>query len=75
MRICVSVYFLMKSQPQYDYSPGQQVLKKVHNPTKLGVRTEDPYTIEHVHINDNSTMLLREGITECINIRRFLPYC
>jgi len=31
---------------QYDYAPGQQVLKKVHNPTKLGVRTEGPYTID-----------------------------
>ncbi len=49
---------------QYDYAPGQQVLKKVHKPTKLGVRTEGPYTIEH-----------REGITEYINICRVLPYC
>ena len=24
---------------QYDYAPNQQVLKKVHDPTKLGVRT------------------------------------
>ncbi len=38
-------------QCQYDYAPGQQVLKKVHNPTKLGVRTEGPYAIEHVHIS------------------------
>ena len=28
-----------RKQRQYDYAPGQQVLKKVHNPTKLGVRT------------------------------------
>ncbi len=27
---------------QFDYTPGQQVLKKVHNPTKLGIRTEGP---------------------------------
>ncbi len=44
-------------------------LKKVHDPTKLGVRTEGPYTIERVHINGNLTILLREGITERINIR------
>ncbi len=30
---------------QFDYALGQQVLKKVHNPTKLGVRTEGPTTI------------------------------
>jgi hypothetical protein len=41
-----------RKQRQFDYAPGQQqqVLKKVHNPTKLGVRTEGPYTIEHFHI-------------------------
>jgi hypothetical protein len=64
-----------RKQRQYDYAPGQQVLKKVHNPTKLGVRTEGPYTIERVHNNGNLTILLHEGITECINIRRVLPYC
>ncbi len=60
---------------QCHYAPGQQVLKKVHNPTKLGVRTEGPYTIECIHINGNLTILLREGITEHIIIRRVLPYC
>jgi hypothetical protein len=50
---------------QYDYAPGQQVLKKVHNPTNLGVRIKGPYTIERVHV---------KGVTECINIRRVLPY-
>ncbi len=63
-----------RKQHQYDYAPGQQVLKEVHNPTKLGVRTEGPYTIERVHVNGNLTILLREGITECINIHRVLPY-
>jgi hypothetical protein len=63
-----------RKQCQFDYAPGQQVLKKVHHPTKLGVRTEGPYTIECVHINGNLTILLREGITEHINIRRVLPY-
>ncbi len=61
-------------QHQYDYAPGQQVLKKVHNPTKLGVRTEGPYTIERIHVNGNLTKILCEGISECINIRRVLPY-
>jgi hypothetical protein len=49
-------------------------MKKVHNPTMLGVRMEGPYTIECVHINGNLTVLLREGITECIDIHRILPY-
>jgi hypothetical protein len=59
---------------QYDYAPGQQVLKKVHNPPKLGVRTEGPYTIECVHVNRNLTIKLCIGITECINIRRVLSF-
>ncbi len=63
-----------RKQRQFDYVPGQQVLKKVHNPTKLGVRTEGPYTIERVHVNGNLTILLCEGITQRINIRRVLPY-
>ncbi len=59
---------------QYYYAPGQQVLKKVHDPTNVGVRTEGHYTIERVHINGDLTILLCEGITERINIRRVLPY-
>ncbi len=59
---------------QFDYGPGQQVLKKVHNPTKLGVRAEGPYTIEHVHTNGNLTLLLHGGITERINICRVVLY-
>ena len=63
-----------RKQCQFDYTPGQQVLKKVHNPTKLGVRTEGPYTIERIHVNGNLTILLHEGITERINVCRVLPY-
>ncbi len=64
-----------RKQRQYDYAPEQQVLKKVHDPTKLGVRTEGPYTIECVHVNDNLTIILHEGVTECINMHGVLPYC
>ncbi len=64
-----------RKRHQFDYAPGQQVLKKVHNPTKLGVRAEGPYNFECVHINGNLTILLHEGITERINIRRVLTYC
>jgi hypothetical protein len=64
-----------RKEPQFDYAPGLQVPKKVHNPTKLGVRMEDPYTSERIHVNGNLTKLLCEGITECINTCRVLLYC
>jgi hypothetical protein len=64
-----------RKQHQFDLALGHQALKKVHNPTKLGVRIEGPYTIECIHVNGNLNILLREGITECINIHRVLPYC
>ena len=53
----------------HDYCPGQKVLKKVHNPTKLGVRTSGPYPIERVHVNGNLTIKLRPSVTKRINIR------
>jgi hypothetical protein len=37
-----------RKQCQFDYAPVQQVLNKGDNPTKLGVRTEGPYTIERI---------------------------
>jgi hypothetical protein len=64
-----------RKQHQFDYALGQQVLKKAHNPTKLGIRLEGHYTIECIHINGNMTLLLHEGITECINIHRVLLCC
>jgi hypothetical protein len=36
---------------------------------------EEPYIIERIHVNGNLTILLREGITEPIYIRRVLSYC
>jgi hypothetical protein len=64
-----------RKRRQLDYAPGHQVLKKVHNRTKLGVRIKGPYTIECIQINGNLTILLCEGINERINICRVLPYC
>ncbi len=65
-----------RKQRQFDYTPGQQVLKEVHDPTKLGVGTEGPYTIECIHVNGNLTILvLHEEITERISIHRVLAYC
>ena len=63
-----------RKRRQHDYAPGQLVLKTVHEPTKLGVRTTGPYVIERVHVNGNLIIKLREGITERLNIRRVRPY-
>ena len=63
-----------RKRRQFDYVSGQKVLKKVHDPTKLGVRTTGPYSIERVHVNGTLTIQLRSGITERINIRRLIPY-
>ena len=63
-----------KKQRHHDYCSGQKVLKKVHNPTKLGVRTSGPYPIEQVHVNGNLTIKLRPGVTKRINIRQLIPY-
>ena len=58
----------------YDYIVGQQVLKKVHDPTKLGQRTEGPYTIVTVHVNGTVSIQLSPSVVERINIRRVIPY-
>jgi hypothetical protein len=59
---------------RYDYIVGQRILKKVHDPTKLGERTEGPYTITIVHVNGTVTIELSPGVTERINVRRIIPY-
>ncbi len=57
-----------RKQSQFNYALGQQVLKKVHNPTKLGVRMEGPYTIEPVHVNCNIRSAKQDDIYEASNI-------
>ena len=59
---------------RYDYQPNQKVLKKVHDPTNLGLRTSGPHNVEKVHVNGTVTIKLRPGVTERINIRRVIPY-
>ena len=69
-------YRLMRQNAQrrtYDYAPNQKVLK-VHDPTKLGIRTNGPYKIKKTHVNGTVTMELRPGVSERINIRRVIPY-
>ena len=59
---------------RYDYKVNQKILKKLHQPTKLGEWYEGPYNIEQVHVNGNVTIQLCPGVTECLNIRRIIPY-
>lgn len=63
-----------KKRRRFDYQINKKVLKKVHDPTKLGIRTQGPYNIKQVHTNGTLTMELRPGITERINIRRVIPF-
>jgi len=58
----------------YNYALNQKALKKVHDPTKLGVRTSGPYKVKKLHLNGTVTMELRPGVSERINIRRVIPY-
>ena len=53
---------------RWDYAVGQEVLKKIHDPTKLGKQTAGPFEIKQVHVNGTVTMELRPGVTERINI-------
>ena len=57
----------------YDYTPNQKILKKVHEPTKLGIRTSGSYTIKNVYVNGTVTMELRPVVSEWINIRHIIP--
>ena len=63
-----------RKQRQHDYALGQKVLKKVHDPAKLGVRTTGPYNVEQAHVNGMLTIKLHPGITERINIWNAIPY-
>jgi len=63
-----------KKRRSFDYEQGQQVLKRVLSPTKLGLRNKGPYRIEQVHTNGTLTIRLRPGVFERISIRRLKPY-
>ena len=63
-----------RKRRRFDYAPNQRVLKKLHDPTKLGQRTTGPHKIQQVHVNGTLTIELREGVTERINIRRVIPF-
>ena len=65
---------LIEKRRRFDYAQKQRVLKKLHDPTKLGQRSTGPYTITQVHCNGTITIQIREGVTERINIRRVIPF-
>jgi hypothetical protein len=39
-----------------DYQPGQEVLKFIHQPSKLAPRASSPFTIQGVHANGTVTI-------------------
>jgi len=57
----------------FDYQPGQQVLKLVANPNKLAPRYDGPYPLASVHTNGTVRLQLTPVIQERINIRRIRP--
>ena len=58
----------------YDYHIGDEVLKLIYDPTKLGTRAEGPFRIEAVHANGTVTIRLDQYTIERISLRRIKPY-
>jgi transposase InsO family protein len=63
-----------RKRRRHDYAIDNRVLKKRHNPTRLGLRTIGPFKVVQTHVNGTVTIELRHGVTERINIRRIIPY-
>ena len=58
----------------FDYQPGQQILLKRPEFTKLGERWDGPYSVQRSHVNGNLTLEIRPGLTKRVNIRRVKPF-
>ncbi|CAB9507058.1 Retrotransposon protein [Seminavis robusta] len=58
----------------FDYQPGQPVLKLSDNPKAMELRAHGPYTITRIHTNGPVVIQLDNNVTERINIRRIKPY-
>ena len=63
-----------RKRRRHDYAVDDRVLKKRHNPMKLVPQTVGPYRVVQTHVNGTVTIELRQDVTECINIRRIIPY-
>jgi hypothetical protein len=57
-----------------DYSAGDQVLILLQPVSKLGRKTDGPYTITQVHVNGTVTIERTPGVFERLNIRRLKPF-
>lgn len=58
----------------FDYQPGQSVLLKRPEFTKLGERWDGPYQVKRSHVNGTLTLEFRPGLTKRVNIRRLKPF-
>jgi hypothetical protein len=57
-----------RKRRRHDYAVNQRVLKKRHNPTKLGPWTSGPYRVSQTHVNGTVTIELQHGVTERVII-------
>jgi len=57
----------------HDYTVGEEVWITVPDPKTLQERVRGPYRIVQTHTNGTVTILIRQHITERINIRRIRP--
>jgi hypothetical protein len=62
-----------KSRIDFDYQPGQQCYKHIHEPTKIDPRWDGPYTITKIHTNGTVEIQLDDDLIERVNIRRIKP--
>ena len=58
----------------HDYQPGDEVLIRVKDPSKLDARQIGPFVIEQVHTNGTVTIARGPNVYERINVRRLHPY-
>ena len=60
-----------RKQCKYDYATGHKALKRVHEPTELGVRSTGHYTIEQAHVNGMLTIELHPVSLDA----NIIPHC
>ena len=58
----------------HDYQPGDEVLIRVKDPSKLEARQIGPFVIKQVHTNGTVTIARGPNVYERINVRRLHPY-
>lgn len=57
----------------HDYSIGDAVFIKAHNPDKLQPRSSGPFPITRVHANGTVTLQRTQHVRERVNLRRIFP--